>query len=114
MENSIQDGQQLLCIQPRQGLLHWMKVSNPNTQEWLAAKEALRLSDLTDNATVLIKNFTHEQDAKQFVQHYYQPLFKAEMFRLCDDKQHWPEVTSLQMFNRYFSVKHYTELVHLH
>lgn len=115
MEPSIQAGRQLLCVKPRLGLLHWMKAStHPAASEWYAAREALRLSDLTDNATMLVKNFAHEADVQPFIHHYYRPLFKAEMFRFCDEAQYWPEVTSLQMFNRYFSVHHYTEVVHLH
>ena len=115
MEPSIAKGQQLLCIKPRTVLFKWMKSASVDEQEdSTSVIERLNLSHLADNATVVVKNFNQLSEVKPFVQHYYRPIFKAEMLRMCGTTDQWPAVDSFQKFNRYFSVELHTQLIHLH
>ena len=114
MESSLDDGQQLLCVKPRSVLLKWMKSSFEDQIDLTHMLEKINITHLTDNATVLVKQFKQLSDIKPFIQHYYQPLFKAEMLRMCGQAEQWPEIDSFQTFNRYFAVEVHTQLVHLH
>ncbi|AHE67430.1 hypothetical protein [Legionella oakridgensis] len=114
MEPSIQDGQQLICIKPRSVLLKWMKSSVEDQSELATVLEQVNLSHLAENATVVVKNFKQLSDIKPFIKHYYRPIYKAEMLRMCDRAEQWPEVDSFQTFSRYFAVEIHTQLIHLH
>lgn len=116
MEPSINEGQHLLCIKPRSVLLKWMKSSleEEDDNEISTVLERVNLSHLTENATVVVKNFKQLSDIKPFVKQYYRPIFKAEMLRMCERAEQWPEVNSFQDFSRYFSVEIHTQLIHLH
>lgn len=114
MESSVSEGQHLLCVKPRSVLLTWIKSTLDDTDDLAPVLDKVNLAHLTDNATVLIKNFENHVDVSAFVRRYYRPLFKAEMFRLFDHVEHWPDVDSFPAFNRYFSVEVHTHLVHLH
>ena len=114
MESSIQKGHQLLCIKPRTVLLKWLKTTLTEQQnEPPEVLERMNLSHITENATVLVKNFDHLSDVKPFILQYYRPIFKAEMLRMCTDADQWPEIDTFQMFRRYFAVEIHTQLIHL-
>ncbi len=114
MEKSIHHGHQLLCVKPRSVLLKWIKNTFAEQQaEPPEVFERMNLSHITENATVLVKNFNHPSDVKPFIQQYYRPIFKAEMLRMCTDADQWPEIDTFQMFRRYFAVEIHTQLVHL-
>lgn len=114
MEPSIDKGHQLLCIKPRSVLLKWMKTTLTKDQtEPPEVFERMNLSHLTENATVLVKNFNQLSDVKPFIQQYYRPIFKAEMLRMCSDADQWPDIDTFQMFRRYFAVEIHTQLIHL-
>jgi hypothetical protein len=115
MESDIEEGQRLLCIKPRSVLLKWMKsaIEEPS-QEIIEALEEVSVANLAENATVVIKNFKQLGEIKLFIQQYYRPIFKAEMLRMCDRTEFWPQVHSFQEFSRYFTVEIHTQLVHLH
>lgn len=114
MESSIDEGQQLLCVKPRSVMLKWMKSSLEDQIDMSSILKQINLSHLTENATVLVKNFKQRSEIKPFIKHFYRPIFKAEMLRMCDKAEQWPEVDSFQTFNRYFAVEVHTQLVHLH
>lgn len=116
MESSMHDAHQLLCIKPRSVLLKWIKSSYAASDDQVGLTQVLErvnLSQLTENATVLAKNFKELSEVKPFIQHYYRPIFKAEMLRMSDVAEQWPEVDSFQMFRRYFAVEIHTQLIHL-
>ena len=116
MESSMHDAHQLLCIKPRSVLLNWIKSSYKPTGDQIDLSnvlEKVNLTHLTENATVLAKNFKQLSEVKPFVQHYYRPIFKAEMIRMCETAEQWPEIDSFQMFRRYFAVEIHTQLIHL-
>ena len=114
MESSIDKGHQLLCIKPRTVLLKWMKTTLAEQQTGPSEVfERMNLSHITENATVLVKNFEHLSDVKPFIQKYFRPIFKAEMLRMCSDADQWPEIDTFQMFRRYFAVDIHTQLIHL-
>lgn len=114
MEPSIESGHQVLCIKPRSVLLKWMESSISEEQmDTTQVLDRVNLSYLTDNATVLVKNFNHPTDVKPFVKHYYRPIFKAEMLRMSSNQDQWPEIDSFQIFRRYFKVEIHTQLIHL-
>ena len=75
--------------------------------------EHVKLSHLTENATVVIKAFQHPDDVQPFIKHYFRPIFKTEMMRLCESREQWPPVQSFEDFNRYFSMDVHSTLIHL-
>ena len=114
MEPSIERAHQLLCIKPRSVLLRAFKtmpVEEPS--QLFEVFERMDVSHITENATVLIKNFRDLSEIKPFIQQYYKPIFNAEMLRMCCDADQWPEIDSFQMFRRYFAVEIHTQLIHL-
>lgn len=114
MESSIENGHQLLCVRPRSVLLKWMKTTLADSHTGPSyVFEPMNLSHITENATVLVKNFKHLSEIKPFIQHYFRPIFKAEMLRMCSDAEQWPEIDSFQSFRRYFAVEIHTQLIHL-
>jgi len=113
MEPTIQDAHQLLCVKPKSVLLKWIRSTAEPEDELTRVLNKVNLSQLTKNATVIAKNFNRLSDIKPFMQQYYRPLFKAEMFRMCHDENEWPLVNSFDEFRRYFTVDAHTQLVHL-
>ena len=114
MEPSIEQGHQLLCVKPRSVLLKWMETTLTADQtEPSVAFERMNLSHITENATVLVKNFKQLSEIKSFIQQYYRPIFKAEMLRMCSDADQWPAIDTFQMFRRYFAVEIHKQLIHL-
>lgn len=114
MEPTFQNTQQLLCIKPRSVLLKWMRTMAEVDEELCMVLQQVNLSHLTENATVIAKNFKEISEVKPFIHRYYRPIFKAEMSRMCESANQWPVVDSLQAFNRHFSVEIHTQLIHLH
>ncbi|WP_133130058.1 hypothetical protein [Legionella yabuuchiae] len=114
MEPSLQDGHQLVCIKPRAVLLKWMKSAVQQQTDLTTILNTVNLTQISENATVVIKNFNQLTEVKPFIKHYYQPMYKAEMHRMCDETEIWPEVKNYQDFSRYFAVELHTQLVHLH
>lgn len=120
MEPAITDGQQVLCIKPRSVLLKWVNSSSPSSssntdsEELTSVLEYVNLSHMVENATVVVKKFKRLSEVKPFVKHCYQPLYNAEMTRMCGKAAQWPAVDSFQTFNRYFHVEVHSQLVHLH
>jgi len=112
MEPSIHEGQQLLCVKPRSVLLKWMKSSLDDQNDLSNVMERVNLTHLAENATVVVKNFKQLLDIKPFIKHYYRPIFKTEMLRMCSRAEQWPNVESFQSFSRYFSVEIHTQLIH--
>lgn len=114
MEDSFDNGKQLIRIKPRSVLLKWMKTAVEEQPELTTVLENVSLSHLAENATVLVKNFNILSDIKPFLKQYYHILFEAEMLRMCDNEEQWPMVDSYQTFSRYFTVDIHTQLIHLH
>lgn len=114
MEPTFEQGHQLLCVKPKSVLLKWMKTTNLEQNDSDAVLERINLSHLTENATVVVKNFKRLIEIQPFIQQYYRPLFKAEMMRMANCGGQWPTIDSLQSFNRYFSMEFHTQLIHLH
>lgn len=117
MEPSIDDAHQVLCIKPRSVLLKWMESpihEDEDDDDVVSILERVNLSNLTENTTVVMKNFNKPSDVSPFIKHYYQPLFNAEMSRMCDKADQWPTVDTVQAFSHYFAVEVHSTLVHLH
>ena len=114
MEPTIDDAHQLICVKPRSVSIKWMKGLTQEQDNVISVLEQVNLSNLVENATVVIKNFKNLSDVKYFIQHHYQPIVKAEMLRLSDQADKWPQVDTFQEFSRYFDVEIHTQLVHLH
>jgi len=121
LESSIHDGKQLLRVKPRALLLKKMQqiieknqlqAENNNDDEVLII-EQIKLTHLTENSTVVIKNFNQASEMKPFIKQFYRPIFKLEMMRMSEQRNQWPEVLSFEDFNRYFLVDVHTNMVHL-
>lgn len=114
METSVEAGRQLLCVKPRSVLLNWMRATVEDQDDLTSILERVNLSQLVENSTVVVKNFKQLSEVKPFINYYYRPIFKAEMMRMCDKTDQWPEIDTVQAFSQYFSIEIHTQLVHLH
>lgn len=113
MEPTLAEGQSLIRIKPRSVLLKWMKSTVEDQEELVSVLEKVNLSQLAENATVVVKNFKSLADIKPFLQTYYGPIFETEMSRMCQKEDQWPLIESYQDFSRYFAIEIHTQLIHL-
>jgi len=122
LEPSMQDGKQLLRVKPRALLLKKMQeiIENQHLDghcdddgDDVLVIEQIKLANLTENATVVIKNFEQVDEIKPFVQQFYRPIYKLEMMRMCEQREQWPEMLSFDAFSRYFLVDVHTNIIHL-
>lgn len=114
MEPTIEAGHQLLTIKPRALLLDWMKSEVEGEYELENVMEQATLSHLTENATVIVKNFPDLKEIKTFIKQYYKPIFETAMSRMSNQSSAWPEVNSFKSFTQYFAIEIHTQLIHLH
>jgi hypothetical protein len=121
LEPSMHDGKQLLRVKPRALLLKKMQeILDSNLSEHdddgdqdVLVIDQIKLAHLTENATVVIKNFEQVDEIKPFVQQFYRPIFKLEMMRMCEHREQWPKMLSFDDFSRYFLVDVHTNIIHL-
>lgn len=115
LASSIEAGQQVLRLKPRPALLESMRAAwyAEDDGDQVTLVKQVSLPHLKENATVLVKNFTSETEVEPFVKQYYKPIYKMEMMRVCESREHWPLMQSVEDFNRYFSVEMHTSLIHL-
>ena len=117
LESSMHDGEQLLRVKPRALLLKKMQEMLENhhddDDDDILVIDQIKLSNLTENSTVVIKNFNHLGEIKPFVKQFYRPIFKLEMMRMCEKREQWPDVLSFEDFSRYFLVDVHAKLIHL-
>jgi hypothetical protein len=113
MESSVEDGRKLICTKPRSILLKWIKSSVEGQEEQYDVIERITLTQLSENATVVVKNFETQLEIQSLLEAHYPTLFNAEMRRMCECSENWPNIHSFSDFNRYFSVEIHTQLVHL-
>lgn len=113
MEPSIEEGLRLITIKPRSVLLNWMKSAVEDNEALTDVMERVSLTNLVENATVIVKNFANLQAIKPFLTQYYKPIFETAMSRMCTQTEQWPQVNSFQAFSKYFAVEIHTQLKHL-
>lgn len=111
-EAGLAEGNQILRIKPRSVMLKWLKSSSEKEGESNNVLAA-NFTEITENATIIVKNFNKLGEIKNFLQENYLPIFQAEMHRMYQAADSWPDIDSFEMFNRYFSVQIHTKLVHL-
>lgn len=114
MEPSLEEGRQLLCIKPRTVLINWMRSTIQDQEELTSILDRVNLSQLRENATVVVKNFEQVSEVKPFMEKHYHQIYEAELSRMCDKDEQWPLVDSFARFNHYFAVEIHTQLVHLY
>lgn len=114
MEPSIAAGHQMLNIKPRSALLDWMKSAVEEQDELSNVLSQISLSQITENSTVIVKNFPTIKEVKPFLRQYYKPIFETAMSRMSGQSKQWPQVNSFQSFRQYFAVEIHTQLIHLH
>lgn len=114
MEPSIEAGRQLLEIKPRSVLLNWIQTSVEDDAHVSEVIERVNLSNLTENATVIVKNFANLKEIKPFLTQYYKPIFETTMSRMSGNADLWPAINSFQSFSKYFEVAIHTQLIYLH
>lgn len=115
MEDSLLDGNQIICVKPRSTMIKLMreKITNINgiDDEIVTQQD---ISQWLENGTAIVKNLSNVYDLKTFLRVQYYNLYETEMLRICSDiTELWPEVDSYQMFCRYFVVEYHSQLVHL-
>lgn len=114
MESEIEQGRQLLLFKPRQALLNWLKAAVEGQDDLVDVMERVKLSNLEENATVMVKNFANLTEIKPFIKDFYHPIFSTAMTRITSQSEQWPVINSFQEFRSYFSVEIHTQLIHLH
>lgn len=114
MEPSIKEGRQLLKIKPRSMLLNWMKSAVADQEDLTDVMERVSLSQVAENATVIVKNFSALKNIKLFLNEYYKPIYETAMSRMSGDSGQWPSVNSFKSFSQYFEIEIHTQLIHLH
>lgn len=114
MEESMSQGRQLIRIKPRSVLLKWMRSAVEEQRDLTSILEKITVSQLVENATVVVKNFNDLSEIKPFLKHHYPKIFEAEMLRMCDEADQWPKIDSYETFSRYFTIDIHTQLIHLH
>lgn len=114
MEPTIEAGHQLLLVKPRTTLLKWVKSAVEDQEDLENVLERVTLSNLAENATVLVKNFPQLKNIRAFVKDYYKPIFETAMSRMSNQPSKWPVVNSFQSFSQYFTIEIHTQLIHLH
>lgn len=119
LEPSMQDAKQLLRVKPRALLVKKMQEIIENHQDSLGDNDdvlvidQIKLAHLTENSTVVIKNFNQANPITPFIRQFYRPIFKLEMMRMCEQREQWLELLSFENFNQYFLVDVHTNLIHL-
>lgn len=114
LEPTVAEGRQLICVKPRSILLKWMRKTAEGQNELTTALKGISLAQITENATVIVKNFTALSDVKPFVKDFYPLMFEAEMSRMQNNAEDWPTIDSYQVFSHYFTVEAHTQLLHLY
>jgi hypothetical protein len=112
MESSVEEGRQILIIKPRTLLLNWIKAELED-EDLDTVLERVTLSHITENASVMVKNFSKLNDIKPFLKQYYKPVFETVMSRMTSQRSQWPVVNSYLSFCKYFTVEVHTQLIHL-
>ncbi|MGC1183089.1 hypothetical protein [Legionella sp.] len=114
MEPSIEEGRQLLLFKPRMALLNWIKSMVESENDLMDVIDRVELSNLEENATVMVKNFANLTQIKPFIKHFYYPIFSTAMSRITHQSDQWPAIDSFAAFKEYFSVEIHTQLIHLY
>lgn len=116
MEETIDQGCNLLRVKPRSMLINWMRESaqeQDDSEELIAILDKVNIHQIAENGTVVIKNFEKLGDIKPFLQNNYTVIFEHEMARMNEQASSWPKVTNYKSFCRYFSVDIHSQLIHL-
>lgn len=114
MEPDLEEGRQLLLFKPRIALLNWLKSLVERQEEFVEVIERVQLSNLEENATVMVKNFSNLTEIKPFIKKYYQSIFSTAMSRITNQSEQWPLLDSFEKFKEYFAVEIHTQLIHLY
>ena len=113
MEPSIEEGQQLLVFKPRSVLIKWIKSTMEDQEDLADIMARVHLSNLVENTTVVVKNFSDMKKITPFLNEYYKPIFETLMSHMSGQRDHWPVVHSFQAFHQYFSIEIHSQLVYL-
>lgn len=111
LERSLVCARQVVQLRPRAELLHWLNEALANQTDLALVMEQVNLAHLTENASVILKNFNSLKDIKPFLQRYYKSIFATAMSRITKESEQWPKIASFQDFSRYFSVEIHTQLI---
>ena len=114
MENDIRMGKQWLCIRPR-AIEVKLRSSVVDVDSAGGVFPRIHGFDASRQSMVIIKNFCTKRDIRPFVQRHYQPILNAKMSKpsLQGLSLH-PDIKSYASFNRYFTCKAHSRLIHLH
>lgn len=115
LEPTIFCGTQVLRVRPRALFVEQMQTIYVSdiADATVSVAHQVTLSCLTENSTVIIRNFENLQLIKPFIEQYFYHIFKMEMMRVCESRSGWPKVNSLTDFSQYFSIDVHTHLVHV-
>ena len=111
LEPSLQQAQQMVQLKPRMMLLQWLHSMVEDQPDLATVMEQVTLSHLTENASVLVKNFSQLSEIKPFLRTCYPYLFETAMSRMSNNPQQWPKIHSFEEFGRYFKIEIHTQLI---
>lgn len=113
MEPSIEKSHQLLLIEPRSALLNWSNTSVKTQEDLQDVIEKIKVTQLQDNTTALVKNFSNLTEIKPFIKKYYFSISSTMMSHRAIETDQWPIVDSFQVFKQYFGTEIHTQLIYL-
>lgn len=105
------NAQQMLQLKPRIKLVQWLNKIIANEPDLMDIIDEVTLAQLTENATVILKNFKQLQEIKSFLHSYYKPLFECALKRITTQRKQWPQINTVQEFKQYFAIEIHTQLV---
>lgn len=112
-EHSLKIGNQLLVLRPKHALINWIYKLCQQPEILHNVASEVRLTNLQENATTIIKNFPNLTHIKPFVATSYYALFSAAMGRFSNHSNQWPLVQSASEFSNYFAIEIHTQLQHI-
>ena len=112
LEDAVEEAKQLLCVRPCSVLLKWIRSSTEGHEEPADVIERVSLSKLSQNATVVAKNFENKAAMELFVKQNYHEIYNAEMSRMCSNMEKWPDINSYDEFNHYFMIEPHSHVIH--
>jgi hypothetical protein len=111
LEPSLTQATHMLQLRPRIKVLRWLQEKAEEQEDLADIMECVTLNNLTENASVVIKNFDKLTEIKPFLKKYYKSLFATAMSRMCSQRSQWPNIDSFDEFNNYFSIQIHTHLI---
>lgn len=113
IEPELANDLQVVKVKPRAMLLEWMKSVVADDRGLSTIVNGLEISQLRENASLIIKRLNPLSAINSFLSIYYLPIFEAVMSRMSTQSSQWPAVSTFNDFKTYFEIELHTQLINL-